>query len=996
MSCAQAPKTPAIAYGPPLALSPRTPTSVAAAIASRIAQRPDGIIRTYSLDGDDRVQSYEELWRRSGSIVTGLRKFCRHPGETIVLLIEDAVDFVPAFWACIRGGFVAVPLMSAAREAFHQRRGGNLLAALDRLSNINILADETFAELGVELQRDRGLPVISLDAAEAESSDCSSEDCLAADPLYLVPSSGSTGRLKLVAVREEALLHRSFARDFGKQHHDLGTFALDSISGQNGVFLRCGSLTQMPAAALTARPTSVLDAIEHHQITMVSFTNSAIKRIVAAAEQTNRRWQLGSLRHIGLGGETVVRTVIECFAEFLGRHGASTDIILAHYGTTETGSLVNGANPLDRTIDDHDAVCLGSCALGVGLRIVGNDGEVLAEGDIGNLQATCPQTMFSSYWGEPQASRECFTADGWWRTGDLGRLQNGELSLHGRAKELFVVHGRKFSLTDIDAEIETLLAVGDRAFSCTIHWPGEATERLAVVFVPAAARAERPAKLAENIRRVVARRFGFRPSPVIAASLDDIPFANNGKLRRLELAARVRSGMIGTIEEPGHFSKPIPGGMPNDIGDFEKTLAQIWREALDLHGDLDRHASFFDLGGDSLRSLMLYTAIHEQFGKQISAEAFFPSPTFASLLRLVANIDGKSALTEAEAPVDFAVPWQLPSELRNKLLIHFELWDGNRPTRDRLVAGLNTDGTKTPIFWVFQEAREFRQLAKYLGADQPLYAFRSGLGLLNYEEDEIQAFALRYVSEIIEVCPEGPAIIGGNCQGAIVALAIAEHMLRRRRHVPLLMLMEWGFPLQPYVGPVLLIYGRDSFQGNPYSRYRRPDLAWNRVFAEYAVADIPGDHGRFFEDANVGSLSKIIALHTRKAEQASPTLIPKLAHRALINADEVPAYMVSGSKFDIAVRIRNASAVAWPAWDKSGLMLGNRWIDKFGAVIAWVDGRVPLPEISPGAEVLLLLPITAPPVIGTVQLSVDVVEEGNCWFNLPQNAPLRVHIEILH
>jgi hypothetical protein len=110
------------------------------------------------------------------------------------------------------------------------------------------------------------------------------------------------------------------------------------------------------------------------------------------------------------------------------------------------------------------------------------------------------------------------------------------------------------------------------------------------------------------------------------------------------------------------------------------------------------------------------------------------------------------------------------------------------------------------------------------------------------------------------------------------------------------MLMEWGFPLEPYVGPVLLIYGRDSIQGNPYMRFHRPDLAWDRAFVEYAVAETE---------------------------------------------------MASGSKCNIAVRIRNTSTITWPAWDKSGLTLGNRWLDQAGAVIKWIDGRVPLPRLAP-------------------------------------------------
>jgi acyl-coenzyme A synthetase/AMP-(fatty) acid ligase/acyl carrier protein len=909
----------------------------------------------------------------------------------VVLLVDETVDFVAVFWACIRGGFTAVPLMSIGRQAFHHPSDAALHDALRRLGNPTIIVDEIFAEFTEVVHRDRKRSVVELTTLEAGRVN-DIHDNVVANPTYLIPTSGSTGGPKLVAVSPDAVLSRSFVDDLNKEEKYLGTFALDSITAQNGVSLRYGSWIQMAAAALTADATSILDVIEQQQINTVVLTHFAVKQMIAAAEKTNRRWSLGSLTRIGLGGETIVPIVARRLAQFLVQHGASPDIIRAGYGTTETGFLVNGANPL-HSLDDYGAVRLGGCSPGVGLRIAGDDGQVLAEGEIGEVQAKCPQKIFSFYWGDPEATRDCFTADGWWRTGDLGCLQNGELSLHGRAKEIFIVHGRKFSLAEIDRAIEVILAVGDRAFSCAIRWPEETTERLAVALVAADARPKRAAELAENIRRVVARRFGFIPSPIVLASFNDIPFGNNGKLRRSELAARVRAGMIGSIDEPARFWKPIPESSPNEVDDIEYALAQIWREVLDLHGDLDRHASFFDLGGDSLRSVMLYTAIDERLRKQISADGFFRSPTFDNLLSLVKSSNGKSPL--AADGSGFSVSWPLRDDIRTKLLMSLEAWDGNRPTCDRLVAGLNTSGTKTPLFWVFQEAREFRQLAKHLGADQPIYGFRSGLGIINYEEDEIQALALRYLSEIIEACPEGPVFVGGNCQGAILALAIAQHLLRRKRHLPLLTLLEWGFPLQPYVGPVLLIFGRDSIQGNPYLRYRRPDLGWGRAFAEYAVAEIPGDHGLFFEGTNVAALSKILASHMRSAERVPPTLIPTLAHRVLIKADDIPGRMISGRTLNIAVRIRNASTIIWPAWDKSGLALGNRWLDQAGAVIKWIDGRVPLPELAPNAEARLSLPITAPSLTGLVQLSVDVVEEGNTWFNLPKTAPLRAQVEII-
>jgi len=881
MHDARHPRPPAVGFGPPLVLIQGTPTTVAANLAARVAERPHGIIRSYGLGGAGRPQSYADTWYRSSSMLAGMRESGIRSGEIVVLLIDDVIDFVPAYWACIRGGFVPAPLMSVA----HQRSSNSLLEALNRLNDATIVVDESFAAIAATVGREEGLRVLPLRIVEAQAG-ADDYDASPADPLCLVPSSGSTGRLKLVALSHSSVLQRSFADPFRKQASHLGTVALDSISAaQNGIFLSYGSWIQMSPLALTARPTSVLDAIERHHITVAGCLPSAVKTIVAAAQGTDRKWNLGSLERFALGAEPIAPKVMQILGDFLDRSGPSRRIITAGYGTTETGFLVTGAHPFADPGGGDDAVSLGTSAPGVELRIVGDDDEVLAEGDIGQVQVNCPRRIFSCYWGEPEATRNSFTDDGWWRTGDLGRLQQGELSLHGRAKEVLVVSGKKFSLAEIDAEIETVLSVGDRAFCCAVRRPEEASERLAVVVVAAEATNSRD-QLFEKIGAAVGRRYGLNVDPVIEASLDDVPFAANGKLRRSELANRICRGSLTPAQQITQTLPASPSIKPRTIFEIEERLAQIWREVLDVHGNLDKQANFFDLGGDSLRSLMLYTSIETQFGQQISAERFFASPTFAHLLRLVAEGGAISAL--GPEPSHLTVPWPLPNDVRNKLLVHFESWNGSRPTRDRVVAGLNLAGNKIPLFWVFQEASEFHKVASVLGPNQPMYAFRSGLGVIKYREDEVQSFALRYVSEIEEVCPHGPVFIGGTCQGAIIAQAMAQHLLRRRRHVPLLMLMEWGFPLQSYAGPVLLIHARDSIQCNPFLRYGNPGAVFAKVFPDYDIAEMPGDHDHTFDDANVAVLGEIVKANIHRAENALLRPIRNSEYRAQINAEGIP------------------------------------------------------------------------------------------------------------
>ncbi|MEI4479831.1 hypothetical protein WAC35_28805, partial [Klebsiella pneumoniae] len=91
-------------------------------------------------------------------------------------------------------------------------------------------------------------------------------------------------------------------------------------------------------------------------------------------------------------------------------------------------------------------------------------------------------------------------------------------------------------------------------------------------------------------------------------------------------------------------------------------------------------------------------------------------------------------------------------------------------------------------------------------------------------------------------CPEGPIFIGGHCQGGVIALAVAQHALRRKRHVPLLILMEWLGELQAYAGRVMLVSGRENLVQNPRLRFAQPERGWQRAFADCEHVEIQGSY----------------------------------------------------------------------------------------------------------------------------------------------------------
>lgn len=138
-------RPPAIASGGPLRLE-AAGSSVAACLFQRVMARPGGLLRSYRSDGQHRCTSYSAAWSRSGAIAALLARNGARPGRHVVILADDVVDFTPAYWACLRGGHVAIALMDAAREAIHRSEGAfnDIIAALEAPI---FLIDDSFAEL---------------------------------------------------------------------------------------------------------------------------------------------------------------------------------------------------------------------------------------------------------------------------------------------------------------------------------------------------------------------------------------------------------------------------------------------------------------------------------------------------------------------------------------------------------------------------------------------------------------------------------------------------------------------------------------------------------------------------------------------------------------------------------------------------------------------------------------------------------------------------------
>src|SRR5690606_37187347 len=152
----------------------------------------------------------------------------------------------------------------------------------------------------------------------------------------------------------------------------------------------------------------------------------------------------------------------ETFNEFKERTGLT---ILERYGMSETIMLTS--NPYDPALGERLGGTVGQPLPGVSVRIVDDKDSSLPAGEIGNVQVQGPN-VFAGYWRMPEKTREEFTADGWFRTGDVGHFGMGDvpdnyLTIVGRSKDLIISGGYNVYPKEIELVIDALPGVNESA-----------------------------------------------------------------------------------------------------------------------------------------------------------------------------------------------------------------------------------------------------------------------------------------------------------------------------------------------------------------------------------------------------------------------------------------------------------------------------------------------------------------------------------------------------
>lgn len=222
--------------------------------------------------------------------------------------------------------------------------------------------------------------------------------------------------------------------------------------------------------------------------------------------------------------------LIETFGDWQQRSGHT---ILERYGMSETVMLTS--NPCRRTDGERRGGTVGFPLPGVGVRVRGDGGAAIAAGEIGGIEVRGPN-VFKGYWRMPEKTAEEFTADGWFRTGDVGRIDaDGYVHIVGRSKDLIISGGYNVYPAEIEGVLNELPGVAESAVVGVPH--PDFGEAVVAVVVPRAGTALEPADL---IGRLKGRIANFKvPKQVFVCA--ELPRNTMGKVQKNLLREQHRS-----------------------------------------------------------------------------------------------------------------------------------------------------------------------------------------------------------------------------------------------------------------------------------------------------------------------------------------------------------------------------------------------------------------------------------------------------------------------
>jgi acyl transferase domain-containing protein/acyl-CoA synthetase (AMP-forming)/AMP-acid ligase II/acyl carrier protein/alpha/beta superfamily hydrolase len=659
-------------------------------LSYRASAQSEKVVFTFLSDGETVTESltYSQLDERARAIAATLQSL-KATGERALLLYQPGLEFIAAFFGCLYAGVIAVP-------AYPPRAN----RSLERLQAIVSDAQANFAlttEALVSTIEGRLTSALSTEALRCITTDqidshLSSQWQLLNPPqenlAFLQYTSGSTGTPKGVMVSHGNLIHNSNLinrcfRDTSESkgvswlppYHDMGL-----IGGILQPIYVGASQALMPPVAFLQRPYRWLQAISRDRLTTCGAPNFAYELCVSQiTPEQLETLDLSCWTLAFTGAEPVRAETIEGFVQTFAPCGFRQEAFYPCYGMAETTLIVSGglkeAPPILKNFDgkalEENKVISASPSETGKITLVGcgrsaEDQKIIIvnpetlklchSNEIGEIWVS-GTSVTQGYWNRRTQTEETFkayTADThegpFLRTGDLGFLQDGELFVTGRLKDLIIIRGRNHYPQDLELTVEksheAIKEASGAAFSVDVA--GEECLVITYEVKRSYIRKLNVEEVASAIRKAVAQNHELQPLAIAFLKTGSIPKTSSGKIQRHACKAGFLEGNLDVVGEWRNSDQLSVTSYP--LADQQKTTSAVHHSANKqqqaiqgwlieniarrlgiLPQEIDVREPFASYGLDSVQAVRLTAELEDWLGRKLSPTLAYDYPTIEAL-----------------------------------------------------------------------------------------------------------------------------------------------------------------------------------------------------------------------------------------------------------------------------------------------------------------------------------------------------------------------------
>ena len=413
--------------------------------------------------------SWRDLDRASAMMANLLEGLKLPKGSRIAVQVEKSVEAMMLYLATLRAGYVFLPLNTAYQSAEIEYFIGNAEPAVVVCSGLNFgwvskIAFKAGTHHVFTLNDDRTGTLLERAAPQKDQHRIAvkSADDLAA----ILYTSGTTGRSKGAMLTHGNMLSNAqmLKSYWGWKKGDVLIHALP-IFHVHGLFVAIhGALINGSKMIWLAKFDPKFVIAKMPEATVFMGVPTLYGRMLSEPSLTKT-----AARNMRLFIAGSAPLLIETFTEWQKR---TRHTILERYGMSETVMLTSNPYAADKRHggqSERRGGTVGFPLPGVKLRVQGDDGKTLPVGEIGSIQVKGPN-VFQAYWRMPEKTKEEFTADGFFKTGDVGKIdERGYVVIVGRSKDLIISGGYNVYPAEIEGYINEMPGVAESALVGVAH-----------------------------------------------------------------------------------------------------------------------------------------------------------------------------------------------------------------------------------------------------------------------------------------------------------------------------------------------------------------------------------------------------------------------------------------------------------------------------------------------------------------------------------------------